>query len=111
MVGGVARFLNGIHQIPDDDDECQEAGQASFSLLDAEQRHKQAVNRKQNHYRSYDGFRNALPDARVRLAVVFAHDLVDVNVFVGRYDGFVFFDVAFLSDVHLVCSKYAHSSP
>ncbi len=111
VVGGVARFFNGIHQVADDYDECQEAGQACLGLFDAEQRHKQAVDRKQNHHRSDDGFRDALPDARVRLAVVLAHDLVDVDVLVGRYNGFIFFDVAFLPDVHLVCSKYAHSSP
>ena len=40
MVGEWPVFFNGIHQIADDDDECQEASQASFSLLDAEQRHK-----------------------------------------------------------------------
>ena len=40
VVGGVARFLNRIHQIADDDDECQEAGEACLGLFDAEQRHE-----------------------------------------------------------------------
>ena len=78
VVDPVLLFPRGVHHVADQDDESQEAGKARFGLFGGEQRHEQAVHRKRHHAGRDHDLGNALPDARVRLLVVLAHDLIDV---------------------------------
>ena len=44
------------------------------------ERHHEAVDGEQHHDGGHDDFRDALPNTRVRLLVVLAHDLIDIDV-------------------------------
>ena len=68
-----------IAQKADDDDKGHKACKASLCLLGGKQRHVQAVQGEHDHDRRDDDLGDALPDARVGLCVVLAHDLVDVD--------------------------------
>ena len=80
MVDANAPFLDGIHDVADDDDEPDEQRQTRFGQRRAEQRHADAIDRERSHQNRDDDLRFAFPDARVGLAIVFAHDFVDISL-------------------------------
>ena len=80
MVDLVPLLANGVDDESDDDDAGEEARQTSLGLLGRHERHHEAVDGEQHHDGGHDDFRDTLPNTRVRLLVVLAHDLIDIDV-------------------------------
>ena len=73
-------FACRVHDVPDEDDETHEHREARLGQARVEQGHANAINREKGHEHRYHDLGLALPNARVRLAVVLAHDLVDFRL-------------------------------